>query len=155
MEAELADQRTNKTSLEQRGVAVVTTSGVLVTLLFAMAAVVTKRENFQLPTAAEPWLYAALASFVLAAACGLLATVPLRYKGAAGAALHKVAVEKWDDSARVALRRVTVTRIKILASYRRGNNLKGRILAFAIGLEMLAVFALAVAVGIVISHGPN
>jgi hypothetical protein len=42
----LQEERAHKTSLEQRGLSVITSSGTLVTLLFALAAVVTASKSF-------------------------------------------------------------------------------------------------------------
>lgn len=72
-ELDVQDQR--KASFEQRGLAVITTSGVLVTLLFALAALSTKRATtFVLPHAARTWLFVALVLFFLSALAALLRT---------------------------------------------------------------------------------
>src|SRR5215212_326740 len=64
---ELAAQDQRKASFEQRGLAVITTSGTLVTLLFALSALATKdSQTFALPDAARRWLNGALVFFFLA-----------------------------------------------------------------------------------------
>jgi hypothetical protein len=69
VDAELRAQDLRKSSFEQRGLAVVTTSGVLVTLLFALAGLSTKSEpTFALPHTTRLWLVSALIVFVIAAA---------------------------------------------------------------------------------------
>jgi uncharacterized membrane protein len=81
LDAELKAQDARKASFEQRGLAVVTTSGVLVTLLFALAGLSTEaKQTFALPQNARAWLAAALVAFVLAAAAALATNLPLSYQ---------------------------------------------------------------------------
>lgn len=68
-----------KSSLEQRGIGVITTSGALVTLLFGLTATITSAKTFTLPPAARDWLTPAAILFVAAAAAGILVNVPLFY----------------------------------------------------------------------------
>jgi hypothetical protein len=149
----LADHRTAKSSLEQRGVGVVTTAGVLVTVLFGLSAVVTKRGDFHLPSAAAPWLYAALGLFVVAAAGGLVAALPYVYKAPRTEALDRLVREKWDNSAWAARRKVALAQIDLIAVYRRNNRRKAIFLGGGILAELLAMAMLAVTVGLLISHG--
>src|SRR5262249_12281036 len=79
---QLDEERRRKTSLEQRGTAVITTSGTLVSLLFALAALITTRKQFHIPPSAQLILLLAVAFFVIAATGRLLANVPLRYANA-------------------------------------------------------------------------
>src|ERR1700761_1725868 len=71
-----------KTSLEQRGAGVVTTSGTLVTLLFALIGVITAAKNFSLPTPAHGYLGAAVILFAIAVGVGLTANLPFFYRQA-------------------------------------------------------------------------
>ena len=69
------DQR--KASFEQRGLAVITTSGALATLLLALAALsTTKQTTLVLPGSAKPWLIAALILFFVSAVAALGTNVP-------------------------------------------------------------------------------
>ena len=71
---EIAAQDQRKASFEQRGLAVIITSGTLVTLLFALAALSTKEKaTFILPGAAQDWLTAALAMLLEVLALGCVA----------------------------------------------------------------------------------
>src|SRR4051794_11113883 len=88
--SELEDVRALKASLEERALAVVTTSGVLVTLLFALASVVTSKKNYSIPVAARPALIVALAAFVLAAALALIVIVPSKHRGPSTADLEQI-----------------------------------------------------------------
>src|SRR5260370_17633649 len=101
-----------KTSLEQRGVGIVTTSSALATLLFAVVGVVTASKNFSFPTAAHGYLVAAIVLFAVAVAAGILANVPLLYKQAMPTADELA--EVWDYSASKGQAHVIATRLKIL-----------------------------------------
>lgn len=51
---QLAAQDSRKTSIEQRGIAVITTSGTLVSLLFGLVAVLTAADDYQYPEEQSP-----------------------------------------------------------------------------------------------------
>jgi uncharacterized membrane protein len=81
VQEQLARQDARKTSLEQRGITVITTAGALVTLLFGLAAFTTKRsQTFALPGGASYLLVAALVLFFGAALAAILTNVPLSTK---------------------------------------------------------------------------
>lgn len=77
LESELARELQLKSSLEQRGITVITASGALVTLVFGFSALLTKGTTFGNFTASEKvFLVLALGSFVLASAFGVSANIP-------------------------------------------------------------------------------
>jgi hypothetical protein len=149
----LAELRESKKSLEQRGISTVTTSGVLVTLLLGVAALITSRAGYTLPPVAKPWLYSSMGSFVLAALGGLLTNIPVGYESPTVPALYNLAKDRWRDAATTAERTVYTTRLKVIASYKTSNKWKARILSTAIGLEVVAILLLAVTVGLIVNHG--
>src|SRR5215470_18460291 len=67
----LDHEQDRKTVLEAKASAVITTSGVLVTLLFGLVAVVTGAKTFKLPEASHGWLIAAILLFVVATGLGI------------------------------------------------------------------------------------
>ena len=70
-------QEARKLSLEQRGLAVITTSGVLVTLLFGLTALTVRRAaTFDIPNTAAGLLVGALVFFVLAALLAIITNLP-------------------------------------------------------------------------------
>jgi hypothetical protein len=152
--AELDLQHSRKDSLEQRGLAVVTTSGALVTLLFGLVAVLTDVTDFALPNAARPWLYSALGLFFLAALGALLTNAPLRYVTVKPEDLREAARTRWEDSAKAAHRKVFITRVNVMADTKRKNDLKGRVLLAAMAAEVLAVGSVGMAVRLVIANSP-
>jgi MFS family permease len=152
VEAELEAQDKRKSSFEQRGLAVITTSGTLVTLLFALAALSTKQaDTFTLPGAAKAWLAAALVLLFLSALCALATNAPLPYD-----ALIATDVRKRMDDPRFAkdykkaTRDVALTRLKELKSAKRLNGIKGWLLAAAMGCQALGIGCVGVAVLIII-----
>ncbi|MCW3101227.1 MAG: hypothetical protein JWL77_6845 [Chthonomonadaceae bacterium] len=151
VDAELRAQDARKASFEQRGLAVVTTSGVLVTLLFALAGLSTKTgTTFVLREPAQTWLVGALVAFVLAAAVALATNIPLPYEAVTSADVEKRLREQPIRSEDRAERDVALTRLKGLADAKCKNGIKGWLLFAAIGLEVTAVALLGVAVSIVI-----
>ena len=144
---QLDEERKVKSSLEQRGITVITTSGTLVTLLFALVAVVTKDETFDLASSARWGLYLALCLFVLAAIVGLITNMPRRYDEANVEDLAGLIKEDyWAGSASIGSRRSSEVRVKVLRSARETHKTKAYLLQAALALEVAAVAALATAV---------
>src|SRR5215207_5830795 len=77
IDEQTAAQEARKTSLEQRGLAVITTSGALVTLLFGLTALSVRPDSrFVIPDVAAALLVVALAFFVLAALLAIVTNLP-------------------------------------------------------------------------------
>jgi hypothetical protein len=149
---QLEDQRDLKDSLERRAAAVITTSGVLVTLLFALTTITTRRDGYTLPDAAHFPLYAALGAFVAACVLALLVSVPRRYRGASAVELEKTRLTQWWERDGVARRRVAGTEIVLIQSYRRSNGVKAWLLIAAGAAQILALLALGATVAIILIH---
>ncbi len=144
---ELAAQDARKACFEQRGVAVITTSGVLVTLLFGLAALSTKRsQTFVLPHAARAWLSVALLLFFLSAVGALITNAPLIYQAVKTESIRKRLREEPSRSASAAARDIAFTRADALESAKKQNSIKGWALAIAMGFEALAVGCVAMAI---------
>jgi hypothetical protein len=148
---QLDAQEARKVSLEQRGLAVITTSGALVTLLFGLTALTVKREaTFDLPGTAAVFLAAALVFFVLAALSALVTNLPRSYEGVTVDALRAAVRDRWDDSEATASRKVALTRLTVLASAKTVNNQKGLALLGGMVSEIIAVALVGVAMGFVL-----
>lgn len=144
---QLAEERERKTSLEARGVTVITTSSTLATLLFALTAGLTSATAFRLPGLAKLPLVLALCAFVAAAALGLLTNVPLRYREPTPRGLAKlIAVNFWTAPPEIGQLRVAQAQVTTLAAARAANQLKVRLLLGAISCELLAIVFLAWAI---------
>src|SRR4051794_19058062 len=134
--AELEAERTRKSSLESRGLAVITSSGTLVTLLFGLAAVVTKATGFALDDPARWLLVAAAMLFVLAAALGIACNAPARYFQIDPASLTVfVTPSVWVEEAIDAKRELTAARLAELADARSRNQRKAMLVAVAMAFQ--------------------
>lgn len=140
------DQR--KTSIEQKGAAVLTTSGVLVTLLFAFASLA----HPQLNVSGVPlyFLGAALVMFVVAAILGVLSTWLLHYPILPAETVRDLVLNWWDKPYEPAQRRLAEAKANILARARVQNTLKGRALVGAQSAQILAVLLAGVAVIVIL-----
>jgi hypothetical protein len=148
--AQVASQDERKHSFEQRGLAVITTSGVLVSLLFGLTATLTSAAGYELPHASRGWILGALVCFVAAGVAAILTNLPLKYSGVTVDALKKTIDESWQDSVAEAQREVALTQIKVIRRAKERNRLKGWALVVAISAEIAAVFCLAVAVSVIL-----
>ncbi|MEX0972638.1 MAG: hypothetical protein WDZ46_05210 [Solirubrobacterales bacterium] len=145
-----AGQEERKSSFEQRGLAVITTSGALVSLLFGLTAVLTGAGGYQLPEVSRIGVLAALVFFVVAAIGGIVTNLPRSYRGVTVEALKKQIAERWEDSAPAAQREVALTELNVIRRAKEQNSWKGLALIIAIMAEILAVLCLAVAVGAIL-----
>ncbi|HEU5062846.1 MAG TPA: hypothetical protein VFT79_06805 [Solirubrobacterales bacterium] len=149
---QVAQQDERKESIEKRGLAVITSSGTIVSLLFGLVAVLTGVEKYELPAGAEPWLGCALAGFITATLAGIVTNVPLHYQAVEPDELKKAVKSHWSDAPEVAEQRVAATEIKVLASAQRKNSIKGWVLVVAVSAQLFAVASLALAVRVILVH---
>jgi hypothetical protein len=148
---QLSEERNRKASLEARGVTTVTAAGTLVTLLFALTAGVTAAPGFKLPAGADVPLLLALIAFVIAAIFGLTTNLPLRYREPTARGLAKLVDARfWAAPARIGELRVAELQVALIAAMRSANNLKVRLLIFAIAAELIAIIFLFWAVAVIL-----
>lgn len=148
IEKELEAERARRAALDARGVGVLTTSGTLVTIIFALGALVTSVDGFE-PTTMTVWmLAAALAAFVVAAFCGLLANRLRKYEVTQPAQLHEWRDRDgaWNDTADKARRVLAKANILTIASLRQGNNSKAQLVEAALWAQLAAVVLLSLAI---------
>jgi hypothetical protein len=146
VEAQLAEERATKTSLEGRGITVITTSGGLVTLLFGLVALATKgAQTYTLPDAATKLLIAAAALLTVAGVFGLLTNWGLSYREASVEGLRDLLDRDWTAAEPAGQRDVAATTIDILQASRDNNAAKARMLRVAMGMEIAGVLAVALA----------
>jgi hypothetical protein len=142
----LEEQDARKASLEQRALAVVTTAGALVSLLFGLVALISEADGFTLPRSAHGPLGVGLALFVGAGVLALVVNVPLIYTNADPEAIARILDRYWSDSVSDAEMRVAATREKMFKAAQDANELKAWLLVGALTLEVLGVVAVAIAV---------
>jgi hypothetical protein len=138
--AELESARVAANSVQSRGLAVISTAGTLVTLLFGLSALVTKAQDFVLPSAATWPLSLAAVLLVLAAMAGLVTNAPRRSDVMKLSALHPlVEGDLWHVPAFHAKQEIARTRLAMAENARTLNQRMARFLAAAIGLEIAGV----------------
>ena len=126
---------------------VITTSGTLTTLLFALTAGLTAAAKFKLPEVAKLPLLLALVAFVVAAIFGLATNMPLQCKEATPLGLARLVDAKyWTAPPQIGQLRVAAAQVTIIAAFRSANNLKVVFLIVAISIELLAIVFLARAI---------
>lgn len=145
LKEELARQEARKASFEQRGLAVVTTAGTLVTLLFGLSAIATATSTGD-PFRHEEtlWLAFALGLFVISASLALSANFSMSYRSVDAQDI-KARLEAEDDPDDAALA-VAELHAEILATAQEKNTLKGRLVTVALGIEVTAVACVSVAI---------
>jgi hypothetical protein len=144
-------ERERKTSLESRGITVITTSSALATLLFALTAGLKSASKFKLPESARLPLVLTLGAFILAASFGLIVNIPLKYQEPTARGLGRLRNRVyWDAPAVIGQLRVVEAQIASLEAARTANRLKVGFLLSAIAFELLAVIFLAWAIDLII-----
>jgi hypothetical protein len=145
---ELEEKR--RASLETRGLAIITTSGTLVTLLLALAALVTQRKDYQLPDPVGTWLTAALIAFVVAAAFAIGANAPQLYRTIDVTALKIITRSRWNSASGEALKTLTATRLEELQRAQAVNSVKAYLLLGAAVAQGAAIGSLTMGVTIIV-----
>lgn len=126
-----------------------TTSGVLSTILLGLATLTKKQDAaFALPNSARWWVIAALVLLTFAVAGALVTNFPFESDEADVDGLRKLVDESWDDSPSEAEKAVAINRLSVLGSSKDKNSRRARFLFAAMVCELLALIAIAVAVGI-------
>lgn len=151
---QLTEERSTKSSLEARAIGVITSSGALVTLIFALAALVTKPDQFALPDPVRLVLGFTLVAFIAAAVLALIAARPGAYQEVTLESLRGAATEEaMGATAEEGEPEIAKGLINIIAKAREENGNKARLLKAAVTLEAVAAVMLAVAVGIILLVG--
>jgi hypothetical protein len=145
VDAEIA----RRASLEQKGTAVIASSGTLVTLLFGLVAVVTGAKTFTLPPEAVGPLKVSIVLFLIAIAAALLISFPLPY-GETEMTTNELRAG-WVDTPSDALAAVAGVQVKALAAAREWNGRKAVILIVAALFQLAALVALGIAVFDIVS----
>jgi hypothetical protein len=142
----LASEESRKASLEARGIAVVTTSGALVSLLLGLVAAITGSKTFVIPASAYTPLFSGGVLFGIAAALGILTNVPFLYKSVKLASLRVATTDLWTDTPEDAELMVASTQIGLYASARASNSLKAIFVLIALVVEVAALIPIIIAI---------
>jgi hypothetical protein len=151
---ELDTEQAATDALQSRGLAVISTAGTLVTLLFGLSAVATTAQHFKLPAAAKPPLYAAAVLLVAAAIAGIATNAPRGSKLTALQRLRPLLESPyWEYPAGPARREVARTQLAVAEAARAGNRIRSRFLLAGIILEIAGIASTMVAVIALIGNG--
>jgi hypothetical protein len=135
-----------KSGLETRSLAVISTSGTLVTLLFALTALVLKdNDRAQLSVAERSTLVAGTLFFLLAAFGGILGNAPMRAGAVDPRSIRPLLEpEHWGARRDHAVKAIARSQLAVWIDIDRLNGKRLRILRAAITAEALGVAAIAV-----------
>lgn len=142
----VAAEDKRRDSIESRGMSVITVSGALVTLLLALAALVTKQQNFRLTAGARHLVVAAVLAFVGSAVLAIATYIPRPTRATDPGTLPDEIRERWEGTPDSARKKTTITRIEYLQESRRSNNWKAAALLMAMLVQVAALVLLALAV---------
>lgn len=132
--------RSAAVSIQTRGLAVISSAGTLVTLLFGLSALATKAATFTLPPAAKLPLYLAVAFLISAAIAGIATNAPRRSDVMALENLRPLIEDDlWHVPSFHAEQEIARTRLAIALNARALNVTMARFLLAAIILEIIGV----------------
>jgi hypothetical protein len=142
----LTEQSNRKSSIEQRALAVITTSGGLVSLLVALSALLLgKNAEQRLNAGSRAIIIAAVVTFVAAAILALIANTPRGYSDFASEDVDRM-MNEFDSSEADARWLVSQRRAENLKRAMRLNDEKGHLLQVAVATEVGGVALVALGV---------
>lgn len=142
---QLAEERARKQSLEGRGAALVTASGVFVSAVLAIATLADTR-RLDVPTSAVWTLAACVMCLIAAAVCGVLTSLPLGYEEPDAEELAGYVKQYWDSDGAAGAKVIAMNAASNLRKARTASGRKALLLsagtaAEAMGLCLLAITA--------------
>lgn len=146
-DSELRQARERAASLEQRAMAVVTTSGVLVSLVFGFGTLIRGKQISSLPETPRNLLILALVSFVVAAVIALFTIMPRDYPVESD---WNNVLSSWITSPNETWTSITNLHLKEIRHWLKTNSLKAKILLAAIIAECIGISFLAASMLVVI-----
>ncbi|MER6367485.1 hypothetical protein ABT255_03735 [Streptomyces mirabilis] len=153
IEQELKSTRERRASIESRGVTVITTSGVIVTLQMAFFTALVPKDRVA-STGVRTFVALSLVSFLAAAAVGILVNLPARKQEMAvdlNTLRPHLTDPHWSADSDQARRAIAAAQLHVGAIAFGVTNRKGKTLIFAFLAELLGMAMLSVAVLIAIT----
>lgn len=152
IDRELQRETERTTSLEQRALAVITSSGILVSLIFGFGALIKGQGSLHLPQAARVFLVLALVAFVIAAIMSLLTNRPRPYKPlGVKPDLERMVADLWSISGDKAQRSIAEFRVGEVDRWRDNNKIKAAHLQRAIAMECWGIGSLVISMIIILA----
>lgn len=154
IDGQISFEREKKSSLEARGLAVITTSGTLVTLLLALAAVITRTHGLAPSLVPQVLLLGALLAFLAAASLAIYCNAPLQMREVDAASLRSLTTrDVWNGVGDEARREIAIARLESLIVIQGVNEIKARMLLFATGSEVVAIVLTGLAAAVILVRG--
>jgi hypothetical protein len=145
--ARLAEEEGRGRSLQARGLAVVTTSGTLVTLILAIAQFVPRATVTARIPGASRWLLAiAAVAFVGAAVAGLLANIPRDIGRPVSSEIAAKIGSRWSEPGTAAEKTASLDRARQLQKLEDANDIAAWAVLAGLAAEVLAIALAAAAV---------
>lgn len=144
-----------KEVLQQRGLGVVATSASLATLFLGFLTALVQVTRTNIPVQAHWELAVAVVLFAAAGASGISANTAVTHRHLSLNDLQTGTGQGWNDTADSAAAWIAADTLERLRSTDRHNRQRAWCVTIALGLEILAVIALAGAVAEILHAGPT
>lgn len=141
----LAVERDQRDSLERRAGTVLSSSGIIVTVLLALTALATRNPPMRLDGLSNALLFGGAGLFAVAAVSAIVTATPQLMGVVRAVSLGRSVRMNWDDRDRAA-KKVVATRLVQFADMQRVNHRKAIALTVATIAEAAAVVCLSGAV---------
>ncbi|TCC40840.1 hypothetical protein [Kribbella speibonae] len=143
----MAAERAKKSTVEAKGLSVISTSGALLTILLGFAALVGLRDGERPSSTVVLVLTVGMALLALACLLGIACNLPGRYLELQPESLLSMTpVSVWREDGADARRELSLAHLEIITQWRRLNEIRGWMLLVAILLEVLGIFVVGGAV---------
>lgn len=139
---QLLEERARKTSLEARGLALITTSGAFTTLVLGIAALA---GGDNLPDVSRVLLILSLAAFLIAAVMGVVVNKPADYDEPSADSLRDTLARFGDRDRATGEKTVADSRLDVLKAARQRNETKAERLLWGAWAQIAALGSVAVA----------
>jgi hypothetical protein len=150
LETELSAEHARRESLERRGLALVTVSGVLTTLLLSLPSTLLRDRPIELSGSTRVAVLVALAGFVASVGTATSISLPRATRLVDTDSLLAVAKDSWWRAGDEVLQRIFGTRAEQLRQAQLANDRRGRLLLVASVCLAVAIGALAVLAALLI-----
>lgn len=147
IERELDQEHERSKALSDRAAAITTTSSAFLGLVLTLTVLVTGKEYTYSGSGALGVLLGLLL-FVVAALLGFIANIARKYELASPDTLLAMVDEHWTDQEVDARNVVAYSNVVTIDSLRGGNNTKARLLKWGAGVQVAAVVAVILALGL-------
>jgi hypothetical protein len=147
---QLSAEEARKSSLELRGLAVITSSGALATLAFGALALAKQGDRIPLSGLSAYLVVIGAAALLLAAVLALATNAPRTHRAVNLPALKESLRKYEDDPEHAALVRVASTQLGLWGTTREGNDVKAMLCLCAMAAEVIGIALLGASICLVI-----